>query len=178
MTPRFRSPRGAFLLAAALAGTCAASAADAASDEVTTTVRVTLWDKGAAAMGEAMTGPMDMGLGMAGAGDLSAAPVGLTVDRAEFPAGEVTFAVTNASAEVIHEMIVAPLPPGVTALDYDAAEQTADEDRAGALGEVAETEPGQTGSLTLHLKPGRYLLFCNVPGHFAMGMWTIVSVTG
>ena len=30
--------------------------------------------------------------------------------------------------------------------------------------------------LRLHLTPGKYLLFCNIPGHFANGMWTEVTV--
>jgi uncharacterized cupredoxin-like copper-binding protein len=44
-------------------------------------------------------------------------------------------------------------------------------------GEVSELNPGATGSLTVALKPGRYLLICNVPGHFASGMWTEFEVT-
>jgi uncharacterized cupredoxin-like copper-binding protein len=28
-----------------------------------------------------------------------------------------------------------------------------------------------TKTLTADLKPGRYVLICNLPGHYAMGMW-------
>jgi uncharacterized cupredoxin-like copper-binding protein len=61
-------------------------------------------------------------------------------------------------------------------LPYIDAENRVDEDAAGHLGEVSELDPGKTGALRLHLAPGKYLLFCNVPGHFANGMWTEVTV--
>jgi plastocyanin len=31
-------------------------------------------------------------------------------------------------------------------------------------------QPGQTAKLTLSLPPGRYVMFCSVPGHEAAGM--------
>ena len=27
------------------------------------------------------------------------------------------------------------------------------------------------------LKPGRYMLYCNLPGHYMAGMWTLLEVT-
>jgi uncharacterized cupredoxin-like copper-binding protein len=38
-------------------------------------------------------------------------------------------------------------------------------------------QPGGHGKLTLRLKPGRYMLFCNVPGHYAGGQHTVFTVT-
>jgi len=32
--------------------------------------------------------------------------------------------------------------------------------------------PGTTGWVTLHLAPGRCELICNLPGHYARGMFT------
>jgi uncharacterized cupredoxin-like copper-binding protein len=32
--------------------------------------------------------------------------------------------------------------------------------------------------MTVNLKPGMYELFCNVPGHYAMGQHTMFKVTG
>ena len=43
--------------------------------------------------------------------------------------------------------------------------------------EVSELDPGASGSLTVALQPGKYLLICNVPGHYASGMWTEFTVT-
>jgi uncharacterized cupredoxin-like copper-binding protein len=51
-----------------------------------------------------------------------------------------------------------------------------DEDAAGHLGEVSELDPGASGTLTIDLKPGKYVLFCNLPAHFMNGMWTEITV--
>ncbi len=63
-----------------------------------------------------------------------------------------------------------------SARSYDETMQKVDEDAAGHLGEVAELEPGASGSLTLTMKPGTYILYCNIPGHYAAGMWTLFTV--
>ena len=74
-------------------------------------------------------------------------------------------------------MIVAPVVSADAPLPYDPVAMRVDEDAAGALGEVEEIEPGVSGSLTLRLEPGQYILFCNIAGHYPMGMWTILTVT-
>lgn len=135
-----------------------------------TTIDVQLWDKGASVemmlnMGKTMM-PMDMQM----------APMGITVSTATVPAGEVIFAVTNISKEVIHEMVLSPLASADAVLPYDEANSKVDEDAAGHLGEVAELDPGTSGSLTLTLEPGLYILFCNIAGHFTSGMWTLITV--
>jgi uncharacterized cupredoxin-like copper-binding protein len=28
------------------------------------------------------------------------------------------------------------------------------------------------------MQPGTYILYCNIAGHYAMGMWTLLTVTG
>lgn len=37
--------------------------------------------------------------------------------------------------------------------------------------------PGASGWVTLTLPPGRYELVCNLPGHYAAGMYTQLVVT-
>ena len=91
-------------------------------------------------------------------------------------AGVVTFKVTNNSKDTIHEMIVMQLDKAGDPLPYIAAENRVDEDKSGDKGEVSELDPGKSGSLTVDLKPGKYLLICNVPGHYASGMWTEFTV--
>lgn len=131
------------------------------------TVTVSLWDHPGVAMS------MNHGMGMNG--DPATASMGITVDAATVPAGEVTFRVTNESMNMIHEMVVVPLSADGT-LPYDATAMMVDEDGAGAIGEVSELDPGATGTVTLHLAAGTYVLICNVPGHYAGGMWTTITV--
>ena len=45
------------------------------------------------------------------------------------------------------------------------------------LGEVAELDPGKSGKVTLTLKPGKYLLACNVAGHYQLGMHRMLVVS-
>ena len=42
---------------------------------------------------------------------------------------------------------------------------------------MAELQPGKGGHLTLDRTPGRCMLYCNIPGHFIGGMWTVLTVT-
>jgi uncharacterized cupredoxin-like copper-binding protein len=84
--------------------------------------------------------------------------------------------VKNNSKEFVHEMLVVRVVDRSHPLPYDAAAGQVDEATAGSLGEVSELEPGKSGSVTLQLTPGQYLLFCNLPGHYMAGMWTLVDV--
>lgn len=161
----------ALALAALLPGAALAGA---------TTITVTLWDKGATSM-DGMDEAHPMGMAMMDAPAMKTmmpmVTMGIRIDRAEVPAGAVTFAVTNASTDIIHEMIVAPVADPMVPVPYAADEVRVDEEAAGSLGEVSELDPGKVGSLTLTLTPGDYLLYCNIPGHYIMGMWTLVTVT-
>ena len=134
-------------------------------------VKVSLWDKG---------GMMDMsksmGLGMGMHGKMMMAIMGIKIDKETVPAGKVTFEVVNDSKETVHEMLVSPIADENTVLPFVENENRVDEEKSGDLGEVSELEPGKSGSLTLDLKPGNYILFCNVPGHYMAGMWTMLKV--
>jgi uncharacterized cupredoxin-like copper-binding protein len=156
----FLLPLGAIALAATASGSAKAA----------TTVNVTLWDKGASA-----NMATDLGMNMNGH-DMSKATMGVRAVPSAVKAGEVTFEVINNSSETIHEMIVVPVHDSKKPLPYLNAESRVDEDAAGHLGEVSELDPGKKGALRLTLAPGKYVLFCNIPGHFANGMWTEVTV--
>ena len=52
--------------------------------------------------------------------------------------------------------------------------------REGALPQLAGVEdmkPGAEATLRLPLKPGRYAVFCNQPGHYKLGMVTDFTVS-
>jgi uncharacterized cupredoxin-like copper-binding protein len=150
-----------------IAGVAMATSSQAAG----TVVNVSLWDKG-------MDTPMATDLGFPATGkDLSKATMGIGVSQETVRAGEITFEVINTSTDSIHEMIVTKLKDLTQVFPYNPNESRVIEDQLEDLGEVSELEPNQTGALRLDLKPGNYLLFCNVPGHFMAGMWTIFTVT-
>lgn len=108
----------------------------------------------------------------------------MTADRSTVAQGTVSFLVTNAGT-ISHELIILPLPenqiPGTRPIGGDAKI-----DEAGSLGEASNTcaegtgqgiLPGASGWVTVTLPPGRYELLCNLPGHYAAGMYTQLTVT-
>jgi len=146
----------------------AASSSAALADAV---VKVSLWDKGGM-----MDMSKNMGMGMGMHGNMKMAIMGIDINQKSVPAGKVTFDVNNASKETIHEMIVTSVANTDAVLPYNANENRVEEDQAGDLGEVSELEPGKSGTLSVDMKPGTYVLYCNVPGHFMAGMWTTITV--
>ncbi len=163
----FRTIRAAALGLASITMLAAVPTAGQAA----TTIHVSLWDKGAD-----MAMPTDQMYGMPGV-DKAKDTMGIKVSQDSAPHGIVAFKVTNDSKDLIHEMIVAKLSEVGKPLPYNESEKRVDEDKAGDKGEVSELDPGQSGSLTLNLQPGTYILYCNVEGHYAAGMWTVFTVT-
>jgi uncharacterized cupredoxin-like copper-binding protein len=140
-----------------------------------TVVNVALWDKGAAAMDNMETMAL-MGMAMSGAG-MGMETMGITVDAAEIPAGEVTFNVINQSPEFYHAVTISPVDDPARELPYLADKMMVDEEAAGVTARVKELRPGTSRSATIDMKPGTYILFCNIAGHYAMGMWTLIKVS-
>ena len=83
--------------------------------------------------------------------------------------GNLVLSVHNRGPDA-HELIVVREPTSRLPLRRDGStvsEEKLDRVTAGAL------EPGHPGSnrkLRLHLAPGRYVLFCNMSGHYLGGM--------
>lgn len=150
---------------ASLALTGLAGPAGAARKNV---IKVALWDKGTQAA-------MAMDLGIGGTGDKSKANMGLGLSSNTAKAGKVTIAVTNTSKDIVHEVVVLPYTEGQK-LPYNDKDMRIDEEAAGHLGEVSELQPGKSGAVTLDLKPGKYLLVCNIAGHYVNGMWEIITL--
>ena len=134
-------------------------------------LQVELWDNG-----ETFDLSKNMGMAIGSAADMSKAPMGIKIQSTVVPAGKVTFKATNTSKSVIHEMMVAPIAKSDAVLPFIAAENRADEETTHDLGMVEFLDPGKTGELTVDMKPGIYVLYCNVPGHLAAGMWTTITV--
>ena len=85
-------------------------------------------------------------------------------------AGPVTFQVSNKSESLVHEFIVVKTDLSLDALPYNREENEIKEDGLSSLGEVEDLNPGESGTLTLNMAPGKYVLLCNKAGHFKAGM--------
>jgi uncharacterized cupredoxin-like copper-binding protein len=108
--------------------------------------------------------------------DPSQSGMALKTDTANLKAGRVTFDAVNLSKDLVHEVLVVRALPEGKELPYDDKTNTVVETRVHSLGEISELKPGAHGKLTLNLKPGTYLLFCNQPGHYKSGMSTRLVV--
>jgi uncharacterized cupredoxin-like copper-binding protein len=43
-------------------------------------------------------------------------------------------------------------------------------------GEIADVAPGDTKKGTFKLTAGKYVMFCNLPGHYTQGMYGTLTV--
>lgn len=126
--------------------------------------------------GYGMMGPgYGPGYGMMGRGMMGGMSVRVNV--ASVKAGKVTFEVTNLSRSIVHEMIVVAVENPNAPLPYDYNTGQIPEKQVKMLGETEDMQPNAEKTITLDLPPGAYLLICNVPGHYAAGMWTPLTVT-
>lgn len=108
--------------------------------------------------------------------DPSLAHMRIVLDQTTIKAGRVTLHAENQSKNLVHEVIIAR-DDGAKELPMDAKHDRVIESRVRRLGEIADLAPGKLGKLTLNLKPGTYVLFCNQPGHYQDRMFTKLTVT-
>src|SRR4051794_19049899 len=101
----------------------------------------------------------------------------IKLDKTSVPAGKVTFDVTNASVMHEHELIVVktPLKPEQFATNKDRSR--IDEKKFKGAQELSDLKPDAKGKLAMDLKPGHYVLFCNIKNHFKDGMYAELTVT-
>lgn len=130
------------------------------------TVKVTLSDRGGMMGGPRMRGGMRV-----------------SASTSSVRSGRVSFAVTNAGS-IPHELVILPLPDGQSpGTRTEGADGRVDE--SGSVGEASANCTEGTGEgilplssswVTLELKPGRYELICNLPGHYSAGMYAVLTV--
>jgi len=93
-------------------------------------------------------------------------------------AGEVKFVTKNAGA-IVHEFVIVKTDldpaslPTLTASDTlpeGHAVGDVDEEAVSSPGEIEDINPGATKDATFRLTPGKYVLICNLAGHYAQGM--------
>jgi uncharacterized cupredoxin-like copper-binding protein len=137
-------------------------------------------------MGGRMTSRSMMDGSMMGGwnGRWPAGMMSVALSAASVPAGTVSLRVTNTGV-MAHELVVLPLPAGQQAgqrtvgVDgtVDESASLGEASRSCGPGKGAGIRAGATGWLTVTLRPGRYELVCNLPGHYAAGMFAELNVS-
>lgn len=89
-------------------------------------------------------------------------------------AGAVEISAPNDGA-TIHELVLAKsnLDPAKLPTIGDGE---VDEEALDVPGEIPDVPAGETGTATIDLTPGKYVIFCNLPGHYAQGMYGSLTV--
>jgi uncharacterized cupredoxin-like copper-binding protein len=92
----------------------------------------------------------------------------IKLDRGSVSHGRVSFTIRN-DGKAVHEFIVLK-----SSLQPDALPRNGSKVNEGSAGrvidEVEDIKPGRSATLTLNLKAGRYVLLCNLAGHYPGGM--------
>lgn len=101
--------------------------------------------------------------------DPSVAHMRIVLDHDTVKPGRITLTAENQSKGLVHEVLIARAADAGN-LPFDAKSNRVIEKRVHPLGEISDLAPGKSGKLTLTLKSGTYVLFCNQPGHYKDGM--------
>lgn len=97
----------------------------------------------------------------------------ITLTSGTVKAGAVTFIARDVgSAQHSFAVLRTDLAPDK--LPIDQQKQQAKED--GKVGGLDNVDPGRSLNLRLDLPPGHYVLICNVPTHYQLGMRTELAV--
>jgi len=103
--------------------------------------------------------------------------MGMKSDVSSVKAGSITFDVTNKSKVLTHEFLIAHMKGTPDTLPYDDSRAGLKESAMKGVKELGDLEPGKSGTMTMNLTAGKYIMFCNLPGHFKLGMYHVLKVT-
>lgn len=106
------------------------------------------------------------------------APMTLTPSPTSVKAGDVTFTVKN-TGTIDHEMVVLKTDTAYDklAIGTDEADKVDESASVGETGDPA-LKPNETRSFTVKdMKPGTYVLVCNIAKHYGLGMRAAFTVS-
>jgi uncharacterized cupredoxin-like copper-binding protein len=165
---------GAFVFASLLALGCGAGDSSTVTESQTTTVF--LPSEGSSPGGTA---------GETGGGSGGTAGNAIEIQMGEFffkptdataAAGSVKISAPNVGATT-HELVLVRTdldPANLPTL----ANGEVDEEALESPGEIPDVAAGSTATTTVDLKPGKYAVICNLPGHYGQGMYGSLTVSG
>ena len=101
---------------------------------------------------------------------------GIMLDADKVKPGMVTFNVKNTSADMDHQLLLVKTDLVPADFPMDAAGARVEEGKFTGIEKLGDLHPHKKRSTTIKLTAGKYILFCNEPGHFKEGMVTPFTV--
>jgi uncharacterized cupredoxin-like copper-binding protein len=92
----------------------------------------------------------------------------ISLSEASVANGKVTFTVAN-SGTVVHSLVVLKTNLASDKIPADPADPAKVQER-GSVASTGQIPVGQTKTFTFDLAPGKYVLVCNEPAHYIVGM--------
>jgi uncharacterized cupredoxin-like copper-binding protein len=109
----------------------------------------------------------------AGALDVALSEWAVQPAQAQADAGPVEFMAVN-DGDMPHELEV--VKTDTKAADLPVKDGVAEVEESEVVGEADDIEPGAEKPLSVDLKPGHYVLLCNLPSHYEQGMYADFDV--
>jgi uncharacterized cupredoxin-like copper-binding protein len=101
-----------------------------------------------------------------------------TPSDATATAGNVTITAPN-DGQLEHELVLAKTdanPADLPTTSDGEVDEAKLEAKGEDAGEIADVAPQDTKEGTFKLTSGKYVMFCNLPGHYAQGMYGTLTV--
>jgi uncharacterized cupredoxin-like copper-binding protein len=98
---------------------------------------------------------------------------GISAEPAVVAAGSIDLAIAN-DGQIVHEVEI--FGGAFPDQELEISNSVADTTGLDLIDEVEDVLPSTTARLTVELEPGTYLVICNLPGHYAKGMSTSITV--
>ena len=114
--------------------------------------------------------------GSSDTGGVSATEKDFSIDLASSsaPAGSVTFNISNEGPSA-HEFVIVKTDDAPDALPVK--DNTVEEDKVDVVDEAEDIAPSTTATLTTDLEAGSYVIICNIPTHYGLGMHAAFTVS-
>lgn len=98
----------------------------------------------------------------------------ITVSPATFKAGSIKFGIRNNGA-MVHDFDLIKTDLAFDKLPLDAGSGKAKDD--GLVKQMINIAANRSTTLTADLAPGNYVIVCNIPGHYQLGMRVAFKVS-
>lgn len=99
----------------------------------------------------------------------------IQLSQAAIPNGPVTLLVKNVGT-VEHALVILKTNLAADKIPADAADQSKADERGKVGGTAGRVMPGQSVEVKLDLSAGKYVLLCNEPAHYQIGMRAPLTV--